>query len=178
MQQSEPAFSVRVFETADMDQIEAFYPLAFPDEDLLPLVRELTSHLDDVLILVATAGRKVIGHGVFTLCGLDGGAPTLALLGPLAVTPDWQRRGVGSAVIKAGIDRLKAMDVAGVCVLGDPAYYSRFGFSADHQIAAPYTMPDEWAEAWRYLDLTEDAMSPSGTLTVPTPWAKKALWLP
>lgn len=60
----------------------------------------------------------------------DPGYPVWALA-PLAVAPDQQRRGVGTALIAAGLARAEAEGVGFVNVLGDPAYYARFGFRAD-----------------------------------------------
>ena len=73
--------------TDDNAAIETLYPNAFPDEDLLPLVRELMAEEQGVLSLVGIAGGAVSGHVMFTACSLNGGADKVALLGPLAVDP-------------------------------------------------------------------------------------------
>jgi putative acetyltransferase len=73
---------------------------------------------------------EVVGHVLFSRCLLD--APRrlveVACLSPLAVTPQWQRRGIGSALIGHGLRHLDAKGVPLVFLEGDPAYYSRAGF--------------------------------------------------
>ena len=163
---------------ADRASIEALYPDAFPDEDLLPLIRELLREEALVLSLVGTIGGSLAGHGIFTTCSVSGRPDKVALLGPLAVAPVRQRQGVGSAIVRAGLQRLGKAGVTRVYVLGDPAYYGRFGFAPDVDVSPPYPLPDEWREAWQSLRLG-DAVSPGqGQLSVPQPWRQAALWGP
>lgn len=79
--------------------------------------------------LVATVDGRVVGHVLFSPVTLDG-APLGLGLAPLAVDPDVQRRGVGIALVRAGLDAARAAGHGVVVVLGDPAYYRRFGFVA------------------------------------------------
>ena len=65
-----------------------------------------------------------------------------------------------------------------VYVLGDPAYYQRFGLAADHRVAPPYPLPEAWQEAWQSLGLQGDEPSPAGELSVPQRWRQPALWGP
>ena len=113
---------------SDVAAINSMYPQAFPDEDLLPIVGELLQDPGIAMSLVGTIDSQIVGHGIFTLCGVEGSDVKAALLGPLAVSPDWQRRGIGSAIVRAGIERLAEREVTLVFVLGDPVYYRRFGF--------------------------------------------------
>jgi putative acetyltransferase len=87
--------------------------------------------------VAVTASDEVIGHVLCTR-GLVGAAPVLGL-GPLSVRPDWQRRGVGSALMHAILGAADALDEPLVALLGDPGYYGRFGFrlSEEYQIAPP-----------------------------------------
>ena len=55
-------------------------------------------------------------------------------MGPVAVRPDRQRSGIGQALIRAGLERLRATGAQGCVVLGDPAYYVRFGFKSDPEL--------------------------------------------
>jgi len=55
------------------------------------------------------------------------------MLGPVSVTPQLHRQGIGSALINAGLDGLKALKAQGCVLVGDPAYYIRFGFRSDPQ---------------------------------------------
>lgn len=172
--------SLEVRESArdDAVAIEALYPHAFPDEDLVPLVKALLRDPDNVLSLVATQESKVVGHGAFTRCSVTGSDVQAALLGPLAVAPDRQRQGVGSAIIRAGFECLREQAVALVLVLGDPAYYGRFGFVTESLIRPPYLLPAEWAEAWQSTKLGGRADIASGSLSVPPVWRDPALWAP
>lgn len=162
---------IRPSAPGDREAVIQVYPAAFPEEDLTPLVSGL---LDDgaVLSLVAEVDGSLAGHVVFSDCNANG-AP-VALLGPLAVAPDWQRKGVGSALVREGLARVEAEGAAGVLVLGDPAYYRRFGFEAGHGVGAPHPLPPEWGEAWRLLRFGE--FDPAGVLAVPAPWRPRALW--
>ncbi len=171
-------FNIRESEPADLASLEALYPEVFPEEDLLPLVRELHGKEPQAFALVAVADGVLLGHVVFTICGLAGSDEKLALLGPLAVTPARQRQGLGKALVEAGLKRLEESDTRRVYVLGDPGYYGRFGFAADYRVAPPYPLPKEWLEAWQSLDLQGSASSLTGELLVPESWRQPALWGP
>ncbi len=175
--------AVRESEPQDITAIEALYPAAFPDEDLQPLVRELLAAAPVRLSLVATVERKIVAHVVFSTCGIEASDDKAALLGPLAVAPDWQRRGVGTAIVREGLRRLREDGFARVFVLGDPGYYGRLGFLPERRIVAPYlppadTLPEEWRDAWQSMSLGTDEPASPGTLQVPEPWRKPELWLP
>jgi putative acetyltransferase len=156
--------------------IEKLYPLAFPDEDLLPLIYELLKEKDTVLSLSAFYKETVIGHCAFTLCKVQKSNQNIALLGPIAVQPEYQRQGVGCSLINAGLDKLREMNINQVYVLGDPAYYSRFGFKSGGGAAPPYVLPEEWTEAWQVLELTEVPADISGKMVVPKYWEDPSLW--
>ncbi len=162
----------------DAASIERLYREAFPDEDLLPLVRELQREGPNVVSLVAIADKALVGHVIFTTCGIVGGAEKVALLGPLAIAPARQRQGIGSAIVRVGLQRLENADTSQVYVLGDPAYYRRFGFEPDDRVTPPYHLPEEWRDAWQSLNLRSDKPPLLGKLTVPQPWRKPALWAP
>ncbi len=152
--------------------IVALYPLMFPDEDLRPLVSALIGGGADVVSLAHFEGDTPVGHVIFTL-GEGGDA---ALLGPLGVLPDHQRKGIGTALIEAGLARLRAANLRQVFVLGDPGYYGRFGFSEEKRIATPYPIPAQWRSAWQSLVFAEKEAIEATTLHVPGPWMDAALW--
>lgn len=162
----------------DLSALEELYPAAFPDEDLLPVVRNLLGLSSGVLSLVATVEEAVIGHVAYTTCGVEGTDQRVELLAPLCVSPDWQRRGVGKALIRAGFDRLTKAGACKVLTLGDPDFYKRSGFRAETQIAPPYRLPKEWEGAWQSVDLSEAGRELSGKLAPPEVWRDEALWLP
>ena len=171
-------FELRESRPADRAAVERLYVAAFPGEDLWPLVSDLLADDTHVLSLVATSGGALAGHAAFTTCGLDGRTGAVALLAPVAVLPDHQRRGIGTALIESGLARLQAAGVAQVYVLGDPAYYGRFGFAACSAVAPPYPLPDAWRTAWQSIALSDAARELHGTLSVPTPWQRPELWAP
>lgn len=160
----------------DMAAIETLYPDAFPDEDLLPLVKELLKETPVILSLVAITRTSVAGHAIFSTCSITGNTNKVALLGPLAVGTDYQRQGVGSALIRAGLQRLENDGVSTVFVLGDPAYYGRFGFARELDVMPPYRLPEEWGGAWQSINLGGSEPPDQGTLDVPQPWRQPVLW--
>lgn len=169
---------VREGRPEDTVGIETLYPAAFPDEDLMPVVRELLANEFWGLSLLAIVEGDLAGHVYFTSCSVAGNAGRVALLGPLAVTPALHGRGIGSALINDGFARLKNAGIHQVCVLGDPAYYSRFGFASETEITPPYPLPSEWLGAWQSVSLEDADVPLRGTLSVPSPWRHPALWGP
>jgi putative acetyltransferase len=92
------------------------------------------------LSLVAIEEGVIVGHAAFSPVQIAGALDDWYGLGPVSVRPDRQRSGIGQALIREGLRRLKSAMAAGCVVLGDPAYYGRFGFEADpdlHYGAAP-----------------------------------------
>jgi len=73
----------------------------------------------------------IVGHIAFSPVSIAGAIGDWQGLGPVSVAPTRQRQGIGGALIRAGLERMKAAGVAGCIVLGDPVYYGRFGFVAD-----------------------------------------------
>lgn len=169
---------IRESAASDLGLIETLYPLAFPDENLLPLVKDLMREEAAVLSLLGERGSSLAGHAIFTYCGLTGSRDKAALLGPVAVAPDCQRQGVGSALISAGLQRLEDEGLAFVFVLGDPAYYQRLCFQPNAPVGAPYPLPDAWLGAWQWITFGQSKPPPDATLSVPKPWREPALWGP
>jgi len=169
---------IRESGAGDRGAIDALYPEVFPQEDLLPLVRALLNEGAAVLSLVALIDEAPVGHGIFTRCRIEGSDASVALLGPVAVVPGMQKRGIGSALIRDGFRRLETEGVAQVYVLGDPAYYRRVGFAPERHVAPPYALPEKWRDAWQSVRLGGALASVGGRLTVPRPWRDPALWGP
>lgn len=84
--------------------------------------------------LVAEKDGSIVGHVGFSPVLINGEATGWFGLGPVSVSPSLQRSGVGSMLIKDGLDRLAAYGAQGCVVLGDPDYYGRFGFRSDHAL--------------------------------------------
>jgi len=94
------------------------------------LVESLRPLADPLVSLVAETGGRVVGHALFTpvtVPGVEGYRQAMAL-GPLAVLPEFQRRGIGGRLIRAGLEACRALGQGAVFLLGAPAYYQRFGF--------------------------------------------------
>jgi len=81
--------------------------------------------------------RRVVGHIAFSRAPIDGRDLGWFLLGPVAVLPGLQRRGIGTALVLAGLDELRGLGAAGCALVGDPAFYTRFGFRRAEHLAYP-----------------------------------------
>lgn len=151
-------FLVRREEAADTDVIRAVTAAAFarsgqppgaevPEARLVDELRAGPAWLPALSLVAVTAAGEVIGH-VLGSRGHVGAEPVVAL-GPLSVRPDHQRRGVGSALVHTVLGASDALGEPLVVLLGDPAYYSRFGFrpSADYGITP---LQPKWG---RYLQV-------------------------
>ncbi len=172
------AIEIRQSTKGDFDDIRALYPQAFPDEDLLPVVDALLGDPANALSLVATSDAKLVGNVIFTRCDVNGRDDRSAMLAPLAVAPAMQRQGVGSKLVRAGLEVLAAEGVNHVFVLGDPAYYGRLGFLPGSAVSPPYPLPQEWQHAWQSLSLTGDEPPEGGQILLPVYWLEPALWMP
>jgi putative acetyltransferase len=93
------------------------------------LVDALREQAEPFISLVAEDADEIIGHIVFSPVSLPAD-PKLKVMGlaPMAVTPEHQHKGVGSTLVRAGLERCKEMGFSAVVVLGHPEYYPRFGF--------------------------------------------------
>jgi putative acetyltransferase len=94
------------------------------------------------LSLVADIDGRIAGHVAVSPVALTDGTPGWFGLGPVAVDPRDQGHGVGSALIRAALAELHAQGAAGCVVLGDPAYYARFGFRRHASLRYPYAPAD------------------------------------
>lgn len=167
---------IRPSQPRDALHIEALYARAFPDEDLIPLVRDLLDLGENAISLLGSRENNILGHICFTICRIEGGNEPVALLGPLAVAPDAQKQGIGTALIETGFKHLKGAKIGQVFVLGDPAYYGRFGFKHEDNVATPYPIPTEWCDAWQSIQLSNGEVPLDGKLSVSEPWRDAALW--
>ncbi|MFH1851668.1 MAG: N-acetyltransferase [Candidatus Neomarinimicrobiota bacterium] len=144
--------------TAVLQVVEnAFGPLHGPE--VAGLTKDLLNDPSalPLLSLVAATADKISGHILFTRAGLDSNAasPATVILGPLAVSPEAQNRGVGGRLIRTGLRQLSKSGVELVFVLGHPEYYPRHGFRPAGVLgfAAPFPIPDQDAAAWMVQEL-------------------------
>ena len=137
---------IRAEEEADRAAVYAVNESAFETPAEAQLVDALREQAQPVVSLVAENDGKVVGHIMFSPVSLSG-HPNLGVMGlaPMAVVPDYQRKGVGSALTGAGLDRCRQLGFAAVIVLGHPGYYPRFGFSPSSRfgIDSEYQVPEE-----------------------------------
>ena len=109
------------------------------------LVDQLSADGDAVISLVVEDDGEVVGHILFSRMQAEGDGRQIEALGlaPVAVLPDRQREGFGGALIETGLAASEADGVKMVFVLGEPAYYRRFGFdpAAAKPFASPYAVP-------------------------------------
>jgi putative acetyltransferase len=154
----------------DRDAIRRVNELAFegPTEaEIVDALRDSDAWLPS-LSLVAEDGTGIVGHALFSLVRLDSG-PELLSLGPMAVLPERQRGGVGTALVRRGVQRARGTEYPLVVVLGHPDYYPRFGFrpARRYGIETPYDAPDE---AWMALRLPAYDDRVRGTVLYPPAW--------
>lgn len=122
---------IRAEMPADVAAIRAVHFSAFPAAQEADLVDVLRADGDLVLSLVAVRDGAVTGHIAFSrmMARNDKASPAVALA-PLAVRPEFQRMGIGSALVESGLQQLAKGGEMLVFVVGSPAYYGRFGFGA------------------------------------------------
>ena len=109
--------------------------------------------------LVAEADGRVIGHIAFSPVAISDGTPGWYGLGPVSVLPEYQRQGVGKALIREGLARLKDMNARGCCLVGHPDYYRKFGFENVPGLVLE-GVPQEV-----FFALSFDGHTPQGTVT-------------
>jgi len=145
-------FEIRPERPEEKSVIWGINRLAFGGEsepNLVDKIRESTGFIPQ-LSLVALRRGQIIGHILFSLIEIasddrpDQPMPALALA-PMAVHPDFQNQGVGSALVRRGLEVSRDLGHAVVVVVGHPEYYPRFGFSSARAkgLEAPFPVPDE-----------------------------------
>ncbi len=112
-----------------------------------------------ILSLVAEQDNEIIGNVIFSSVNIEGVEGVSAyILAPLAVTRLAQGKGVGTQLINTGLEILKERGAEIVLVYGDPNYYMRTGFKADHNLKPPHKLkyPEE---AWMAQELVESILT-------------------
>lgn len=148
--------------------IRALHREAFGSDAEAGLVDELRDEGVVVLSLVAEDKGQIVGHVLFSRLMLSEVQKCASALAPVAVDLRRQKQGIGSRLIEDAHRRLRTQGETLVFVLGDPAYYTRFGFSAE--AARPFRTPYDGPYLMA-LAFSPDAPV-SGSVTYPAPFAR------
>ena len=156
---------VRNEEEKDLVAVHAVNASVFESSAEANLVDALRKQAHPVVSLVAEDSKAIVGHILFSPVSLSG-HPGLKIMGlaPMAVTLAHQNKGIGSALVRAGLERCKELGFGAIVVLGHPEYYPRFGFSpsARFGIGCEYEAPEE---AFMVVELQPSYLrSKSGTI--------------
>jgi len=148
----------------DLDNVLRIEREAFGEEDEARLVNDM---LDDpsaqpsVSLLALDDSEQAVGHILFTHAVLDPASDLdVVILAPLAIVPGSQKQGIGSALVRRGLDMLREAGADLVFVLGHPGYYPRHGFepAMPHGMLPPFDIPESHAEAWMVQALRPGAI--------------------
>jgi len=133
---------IREARPCDYPAVREINRRAFGQEHVADLVDALRQRGRVALSLVAVAEGRPVGHALY--CGLRVEGLDGAALGPLAALPAYQRRGIGSLLVRAGNARLLALGCRFIIVIGDPRFYARFGFerASQHGLACACPVPE------------------------------------
>jgi putative acetyltransferase len=158
---------------ADIEAIREINRLAFGGDAEGRLIDALRASGDVVLSLVAQVDGEVVGHILFSKLKAEttGGPVKAVALAPMAVTPEFQERGVGTALVERGLALCRERGYTVVVVLGHPDYYPRFGFSPakGQALQSPYS---ELGAAYMALELVPGTLEGvSGSVRYPEPFA-------
>ena len=136
---------VRVETPADHAAIAQITATAFNNTAEVQLITQLRQHSSECLSLVAEQHAKLVGHIMFSPATLDNAAEIkLMALAPMAVSNVLQHQGIGSALVRAGLELCRQRGIDAVVVLGHAAYYPRFGFkpASRFNISGPWQVAD------------------------------------
>ena len=150
---------IRAEKENDRDAVYALNVSAFETPSEANLVDTLREQAQPVVSLVADDKGEIVGHITFSPVSLSGHSNVKVMgLGPMAVTPEHQRKGIGSALVRAGLEQCRQLGFTAVVVLGHPEYYPRSGFSPSSRfgIDSEFKVPDE---VFMAMELEPEALS-------------------
>lgn len=138
---------VRKEEASDVDAIFAVTAAAFEGHPYSHqtepfIVNALRAAGALTVSLVAEDEGRVVGHVAFSPVTISDGGADWYGLGPISVPPECQRRGIGTALINEGLAALKALGARGCVLVGEPAFYQRFGFRSVPELTMEHVPPE------------------------------------
>jgi putative acetyltransferase len=173
-----PAWTIRPEQPIDLDQVHDLYRTTFAGPataELVDAVRSGPDFLPDLTLVAVTDDGSVLGHVLVSRVALqpaEEGAPRLDILalGPVAILPPHQGRGIGTALIREALAVADTHDEPFTVVLGSPALFGRFGFvpAADLGVTGPY---ESAGEAFAVRPRPGASAIPSGTVVYPPAFA-------
>jgi len=130
---------IRNEETTDLEAIfrltaSAFASVPHSDGSEPTIIDKLRERGDLTLSRVAVQNEEIVGHIAFSPVRIDSATNSWFGLGPISVAPALQQTGIGSALVRDGLDILKIQGAEGCVLVGDPGYYSRFGFKSEGRL--------------------------------------------
>ncbi|SDB60573.1 putative acetyltransferase [Desulfonatronum thiosulfatophilum] len=131
---------IRQEDPQDQNAVQSLNLAAFENGPEAALVDALRSSCKEYLAFVAVEDGAVVGHILFTPVTVDGSDAAGMGLAPMAVLPSRQRKGIGTQLVRHGLEHLRRSGCPFVIVLGHPEYYPRFGFEQ----ASTYRLVSQW----------------------------------
>jgi len=162
--------TIRKEEEKDHKQIYEVNKLAFQQENESKLIEKIRKSENFIpeLSIVAEIDNRIVGHILFSKIKIIGDSDYESLaLAPMAIIPEFQKSGIGSELIKKGMDKAKELGFDSIIVLGHKEYYPKFGFqrASKWDIKCPFEVPDE---VFMAIELTEKALEgKAGTVEYP-----------
>ena len=152
--------TIRAEKYEDVNAISHVNNKAFGQKNEAELIDKLRTRGVLTISLVAIINKQVVGHIAFSPVTVESESSNweAIALAPMAVLPEYQRQGIGSQLVRAGLDECQRLGHIIIVVLGHPDYYPRFGFvSAKEQgVDCQYDVPQE---AWMLLEIQEGALA-------------------
>ncbi|MEO1700605.1 MAG: N-acetyltransferase [Pseudomonadota bacterium] len=132
--------TIRLENTSDVEDIHAvtraaFAPIRFSKGREAPIVHNIRQGGDLTISLVATLKGNIVGHIAFSPVTIDGSDKGWFGLGPVSVSPNYQKRGIGSQLVTTGLVELECTGATGCALIGSTSFYARFGFVSDSALS-------------------------------------------